>query len=226
MNNAVFLPGFAQAKSMYSRLEVFNDSGGIDIIPNTSWDETIRSISKKVELNSVVVGYSMGARLALGLALDHPEKVKALILISLNAGLSDDKSKKDRLVADEKLANEVSVDFDAAFSKFDANPIFDNNGQSNSFAEDRLKDKDLIVDQLKILGLGNMPNYEERLIELRAPVLYISGSRDKKYIELNARYKKKTPFSHHKILDSDHRVVQSNPFGVSLNIEWFSNNFV
>ena len=75
------------------------------------------------------------------------------------------------------------------------------------------------------MGLGKMPNYEERLIELRIPVLYLSGSRDLKYTQLNARYKKKTPFSHHRVLDSDHRLVQNNPMGIDLNIKWFAENF-
>lgn len=225
MDNAVFLPGFALNKSMYTRLDVFKGSVGIDIIPNSSWNETLDDIARTIPAKSLVIGYSMGARLALGLALERPETTEALILISGHAGLADDKEREERIEADTKLSKKFKTDSEGTFKSFDTNPIFDDTEGPKNQISDRINDVDLISNQLDIMGLGKMPNYEERLIELRIPVLYLSGSRDLKYTQLNARYKKKTPFSHHRVLDSDHRLVQNNPMGIDLNIKWFAENF-
>ncbi len=208
---------------MYSRLDVFDDSMGIDITAKTDWNDTLNCTAKKIKPDSLVVGYSMGARLALGLALDHPKNIKALVLISVNAGLANNQARHKRISLDDKLARDFESSFDLALTKFNKNEIFDQNIHNE---DHRIKDTQIISDQLKILGLGKMPFYEDRLIELRIPVLYLSGSRDIKYTQLNSLYKKKTPFSQHRILDSDHRIVSSNPLGVDLNIQWFSKYFL
>ena len=212
MTKTVFLPGFSQKKSMYSRLEVFPESTGIDIVPKDSWSTTISNISNKIGQDSLLVGYSMGARIALGIAIEFPGSVRALVLISGHAGLQDENLVNQRLREDTKLADDFESSIDRAFSVFDENLVFDQNV--------------LKADQINQHRIMDSPFYEERLNELRIPVLYLSGSRDPKFCELNMRYNKKTPFSHHRVLDSDHRVVQNNPLGVSLNINWFSNNFL
>ena len=46
--------------------------------------------------NLDLLGYSMGARIALQIAIDHPEKVRRLILISATPGLTDDAEREER----------------------------------------------------------------------------------------------------------------------------------
>ena len=41
-----------------------------------------------------VVGYSLGARLALGLAVRHPRRVERLLLVGVNPGLDDEGFRK------------------------------------------------------------------------------------------------------------------------------------
>ena len=54
-----------------------------------------------------VVGYSMGARLALVLALRHPSIVRGLILESPSAGIADAAERARRRAADEALAEQL-----------------------------------------------------------------------------------------------------------------------
>ncbi|HEY7615650.1 MAG TPA: alpha/beta fold hydrolase, partial [Terriglobales bacterium] len=51
-----------------------------------------------------LLGYSMGGRLALYLALHHPTLVKTLILESASPGLATEAERADRIQSDERLA--------------------------------------------------------------------------------------------------------------------------
>ena len=51
-----------------------------------------------------LVGYSMGARLALALSLAAPAWVRRLTLIGVNPGLEDDAARAARVAADEAWA--------------------------------------------------------------------------------------------------------------------------
>src|SRR3712207_3347755 len=53
------------------------------------------------------LGYSMGGRLALGLALRHPSLVSSLTLESATAGIPHDDERDQRSVADENLARRI-----------------------------------------------------------------------------------------------------------------------
>ena len=52
-----------------------------------------------------VVGYSMGARLALVLALRHPDAIRGLLLESPSPGIADDRERAQRRAADEALGD-------------------------------------------------------------------------------------------------------------------------
>ena len=54
-----------------------------------------------------LVGYSMGGRLALHIALALPERVTRLILIGASPGLADPHARQERRRADEALADEL-----------------------------------------------------------------------------------------------------------------------
>ena len=64
---------------------------------------------------ATVVGYSMGARLALVLALEHPETVERLVLESPSAGIADPADRAQRRAADERLADDLERDGIEAF---------------------------------------------------------------------------------------------------------------
>ncbi|MGH2912562.1 MAG: alpha/beta fold hydrolase, partial [Solirubrobacteraceae bacterium] len=55
----------------------------------------------------VLVGYSMGGRVALHVALAAPERVSGLVLISATAGIEDDAERAERSERDRRLADEI-----------------------------------------------------------------------------------------------------------------------
>ncbi|HSM34034.1 MAG TPA: alpha/beta fold hydrolase, partial [Anaerolineae bacterium] len=72
-----------------------------------------------------IVGYSMGARLALVMALAHPGLVGRLVLESPSAGIVDAVARSARRQADERLARILERDGIEAFvAGWEAQPLF------------------------------------------------------------------------------------------------------
>src|ERR671920_542417 len=55
----------------------------------------------------VLCGYSLGGRVALHVALAHPERVSRLVLVASTAGIEDAQLRAERRRADEELATET-----------------------------------------------------------------------------------------------------------------------
>src|SRR5689334_1565406 len=103
-----FLPGFAQRAdawtSVAERVRQKYRSLAIDFSTWT-FDGRLREVAERVDDGDVVVGYSMGGRLALSAALRRPAKFGALVLVGTSAGIEDANAREERRVADEELAN-------------------------------------------------------------------------------------------------------------------------
>ena len=57
-----------------------------------------------------VVGYSMGGRVALSLAVAHPDRVASLLLVGASPGLAEAEERAARIKADEALARQIEQD--------------------------------------------------------------------------------------------------------------------
>jgi 2-succinyl-6-hydroxy-2,4-cyclohexadiene-1-carboxylate synthase len=133
-----------------------------------------------------VVGYSMGARIALQLALDHPAAVRRLVLESPSAGILEPAARARRRAADEALAGTIEHDGVAAFvDRWAAQPIFASHAALPAAARARLRRQRLghtpvgLANALRGGGQGTMAPLEHRLGEVRVPTLVVVGSLDR-----------------------------------------------
>ncbi len=145
-----------------------------------------------------LAGYSMGGRLALRVALAHPERVERLVLVGTTPGIADDVERAARGEADEALAAELEVglDIEAFASRWGRQPIF--KGQPPDVAaiahEDRLRnDPSGLAAALRGLGQGAAEPLWPRLGELRMTVTAIAGERDGTYAKLAERMVARMP---------------------------------
>jgi 2-succinyl-6-hydroxy-2,4-cyclohexadiene-1-carboxylate synthase len=136
-----------------------------------------------------VVGYSMGGRVALTLALDHPQRVRRLILVSCHPGIRDPAERELRRRRDESLAQVLEEDgigpfmawweVQAALRPFRPFP----SAVSESVRARRLnQDPNGLAACLRALGGGAMDDQWGRLAGLRMPTLLISGAADARYM--------------------------------------------
>jgi 2-succinyl-6-hydroxy-2,4-cyclohexadiene-1-carboxylate synthase len=129
------------------------------------------------------VGYSLGGRLCLRLALDRPDLVPALVLIGASPGIGDPGGRAERRQADEVLARRVERDGVAAFvDHWLAGPLFGTLPARAAGREERLANTaEGLAYALRRLGTGTQEPLWDRLDELGRPVLLVTGERDHKF---------------------------------------------
>jgi 2-succinyl-6-hydroxy-2,4-cyclohexadiene-1-carboxylate synthase len=129
------------------------------------------------------VGYSLGGRLCLRLALDRPDLVRALILIGGSPGIADAGGRAERRAADERLARRIERDGVAAFlDTWLAGPLFATLPAEAAGLEQRLANTaEGLASALRRLGTGAQEPLWDRLGELRPPALLVAGERDPKF---------------------------------------------
>jgi 2-succinyl-6-hydroxy-2,4-cyclohexadiene-1-carboxylate synthase len=138
---------------------------------------------------AVYVGYSMGGRIALRLALDQPELVRALVLIGSSPGLDDPDEREARREADDRLADRIeAIGVDAFLDEWLAQPLFAGLDEARSHRTERLRNTAAgLATSLRLAGTGAMEPLWSRLGTIRTPVLLLTGDRDTKFTELALR---------------------------------------
>jgi 2-succinyl-6-hydroxy-2,4-cyclohexadiene-1-carboxylate synthase len=132
-----------------------------------------------------VVGYSMGARLALVLTLQHPEVVGRLILESPSAGVADAVARAQRRDADEALAREIErLGIEAFVERWERMPLFATHDRLPAEVQARLRQERLghdpvgLAASLRGAGQGSMEPLHERLGQIEVPTQVLAGSLD------------------------------------------------
>jgi 2-succinyl-6-hydroxy-2,4-cyclohexadiene-1-carboxylate synthase len=132
------------------------------------------------------VGYSLGGRLCLRLAVDHPELVQSLVLVGASPGLADAGERDARRAADEAVAVDIERLGTAAFlDRWLAQPLFATLSPQRDDLEARLANSPAgLAGALRRLGTGAQEPLWDRLAELKMPVLAITGEEDVKFSRL------------------------------------------
>ena len=132
------------------------------------------------------VGYSLGARCCLHLALDSPELVERLVLVGVQPGIVDEKERELRRQADDRLADALEAGGDAAVPAFIetwlAGPLFAHLNERQADRPARLSNRAAgLAASLRTAGTGTQAPLWDRLGELEMPVLVVVGADDAKF---------------------------------------------
>lgn len=130
-----------------------------------------------------VVGYSMGARVGLHVALAHPERVRRLVLIGGTRGIADEAVREARRASDERLATRIlEIGVEAFLAEWRRQPIFaDLVPDADEDAARLPQSSNGLAGSLRLAGTGSQEFLDERVREMRAPVLAIAGARDDRF---------------------------------------------
>lgn len=165
-----------------------------------------------------LVGYSQGGRMALLTALDHPELVERLVLISASPGIPGDAAREERRAHDQALADHIeAVGTNVFLDEWLNGPIA---GTGHLDDETRQRDRAVrsvntpsgLAAALRGLGQGAQPYVGDRLGELEMPVLTVSGSADTAYTQLAREMAEVAPHGTHVSIDgAGHNVILDAP---------------
>ena len=147
-----------------------------------------------------VAGYSLGARVALGLAVESGARVRRLVLESGSPGLRRRRDRGERRRQDEALAARLEAEgVDAFVRSWEALPLFAGVRALPPEVQQALRLRRLagsvegLALSLRRLGLGAQPNYWSALPRLRTPTLLLTGARDAKFTALAHRMAAELP---------------------------------
>lgn len=150
----------------------------------------IDALDRRGIARCALVGYSMGGRLALYLALRFPTRFRRLVLESASPGLPTEEERAARRAADEARARRLeSEDFDDFLDDWYRQPLFASlrnypDVLAEMTAARRRNDPAELARALRGMGTGRQPSLWERLSGLPVATLAIAGALDAKYVGL------------------------------------------
>ena len=138
-----------------------------------------------------LVGYSLGARLALGIALTYPSTIARLTLISGHTGLANEADRHERRAADARWCTLLeNQGIEAFVNAWEAQPLFASQASLPATLRAEHRAARLrhspggLARSLRVTGLAEMPDYAPRLAALTAPLTVMVGELDAKFLGL------------------------------------------
>ena len=132
-----------------------------------------------------LAGYSMGARIALHVALALPGRVERVVLIGASPGIADPAERSARRAADDRLADELErLSIEELAERWASTPVLAGQPPEVRAAAhtDRLRNTPGgLARALRGLGTGALAPLWHRLPELAMPVTLVVGERDAKF---------------------------------------------
>lgn len=190
MSRVVLVHGFTQTGTSWAGIaEALRRDGHEVLTPDLASGPDLWAVAAGLGDTggeATYVGYSMGGRVALHLALARPGVVRALVLLGATGGIDDLAERAERLQADEALARSIEADgADAFLERWLAQPMFARVPPEPAHA--RCRDAGALAASLRSLGTGTQEPLWDRLGAVGCPVLVLAGERDHKFRGLGER---------------------------------------
>jgi 2-succinyl-6-hydroxy-2,4-cyclohexadiene-1-carboxylate synthase len=160
----------------------------------------LATLAEALEPPRCIAGYSLGARVALGLIATRPELFDAALLIGVHPGLGDESQRAERRALDSERARFLRSEGVRAFvAVWEELPLFESQRQLPVSARQRqrairlARDAAGLATSLEVLGLGLMPSFERALAEGEVPLTLMAGARDSKFADIASELAERHP---------------------------------
>lgn len=171
---------------------------------NGLW-EWAKLFNAKAEVSTsprILMGYSLGGRLAMHALLLQPDLWQGAVIISAHPGLSNEEDRQTRMQSDRVWAERFeSEQWDFVLKDFYKNDIF-----ANAVAPFERYEKDynrrVLADIFRYWSLSAQQDLTKQIAELEVPILWVAGEKDSRYaaqarsLRLNHRNSQKWIASH------------------------------
>jgi 2-succinyl-6-hydroxy-2,4-cyclohexadiene-1-carboxylate synthase len=167
----------------------------------------------------VLVGYSMGGRVALHVALAAPERVSRLVLISATPGIEDAAQRAERAVRDRRLAERIERGtIEELVELWRSQPMFAEDPpevDALARAEMARHPPAGVAAALRGIGTGEMSPLWDRLGELTMPVAIVVGERDARFRAVAERMVRELPAARVEVMPGGHVLPLESPQSVA-----------
>jgi 2-succinyl-6-hydroxy-2,4-cyclohexadiene-1-carboxylate synthase len=154
-------------------------------------DRLAKLIARTVPSGAHLCGYSLGARVALGLMARHPFLFRAATLIGVQPGLDSSRARAERVGHDERWCQRLLLEGVPGFSRaWEAQPIFASQRElppALTAQQRRVRCSHSaagLAQALRVLGLGQMPSYSGWLATPPFVVRLVAGGLDSKFVSI------------------------------------------
>ena len=179
--------------------------------------------------DALLVGYSLGGRLALRAALRNPARYTGLVTVGATAGIEDPPERSARAEADDRLASWIeAAPIDDVVAVWERQPLFADQAETlverqrpGRLAQDPVE----LASLLRSAGQGVLEPVWHQLLTLDLPVLALAGSRDEGYTRAAQKIADTAPRASAQIVeDAGHAPQLQQPERVATLIEEFRSN--
>jgi len=198
----VFLPGFMQHADTWSPIAAaVGERYPVRVVEFETWTFEERLAEIRGD-GCVVVGYSMGGRLALHAALRS--EFAGLVVLGSSAGIDDADERHRRRTADEELADWIEAhSIDEVVDRWERNPVFASQATELVAAQRPGRLAHSPADLARLLrsgGQGALDPIWDRLGSLEMPVLALAGENDLTYRAASERIASLVPRGQHGVI--------------------------
>lgn len=182
--------------------------------------------------NGNLLGYSMGGRLALYLAVKYPACFKSLILESTSPGLDSVEQRQRRTELDNELADDIeAIGIEAFVRRWQELPLFASQKRLSSQQSERqylqrLKNSTLgLANSLRGMGTGQQPSLWPELGSTKIPTLLLAGELDWKFADIAKLMAASMPIAELKLFaDTGHNIHLEQALRFSTAVMAFLTN--
>lgn len=198
-----------------------------------SFNDLVRELAEFVRVvageGALVVAYSLGGRLAIAAGIHYSRLFSKLALVSTTPGVASEKERKARREHDALLARKMEEEGMKSFLEFWYSlSVFSSLERKpelrGALISSRARLKPAHAAQtLRAFGPGEQESYWQRLKNLDASVLLLTGAEDLKFVELAKRMKNEIGerAEMQEIEDASHLVFKEQPEALSQSLRAF-----
>jgi 2-succinyl-6-hydroxy-2,4-cyclohexadiene-1-carboxylate synthase len=227
----LFIPGFMQRGDAWRPVaELLPERYPSVLLDHRehSFEGRLAEIADAAEDGAVLVGYSLGGRLALRALLRDRGRYAGLVTLGATAGIDDPALRSSRAEADERLAAWMeAAPIEDVVAIWERQPLFAD--QPERLIEEqrpgRMSHRPAeLAMLLRTAGQGVLVPVWHELLTLDLPVLAIAGARDEGYVAAARRIADTAPRGRAAIVeDAGHAAHLQRPQRVAELIEEFLN---
>ena len=172
------------------------------------WTEEFISDVREAPGPRVLIGYSLGGRLAMHAVLAAPDLWQAAIIVGADPGLENPTARQKQLELDEKWAERFSnEDLTTLMDEWDSQAVFAGRTNPQRSIQRDISPRDIAAFFRKF-SKGHQEYLLPALSKLKCPpIIFLAGEEDRKYSEIGKLLEENCPAVHFKeISEAAHRV--------------------